>query len=157
LQLQEFEHGKWTAHPLSKTQGPPPSTNVLFRDRGGALWIGTARDGVFRTLGGKTDHFSTVDGLSSDSVLRFFQDREGTLWVATTKGIDSFRDLAVVSYSTKEGMPSDILSTVLASHEGGVWIGGAEALSFLKPGELSAFRTNHGLPGRDITTMSEDH
>ena len=157
LQLQEFEHGRWTAHPLSNGQGPPPSTNVLFRDRGGALWIGTARDGVFRKFGGKTDYFSSVDGLSSDSVLQFFQDREGTLWVATTRGIDSFRDLSVVSYSAKEGMPSDILSTILASHDGGVWIGGAEALSFLKQGELTAFRTNHGLPGRDITTMSEDH
>jgi signal transduction histidine kinase/ligand-binding sensor domain-containing protein len=157
LQLQEFDHGKWAAHPFPKAQGPPPSTNVLFRDRVGALWIGTARDGVFRILGDKTDHFSTIDGLSSDSVFRFFQDREGTLWVATTRGIDSFRDLPVVSYSIKEGIPSDVSSTVLASHDGGIWIGGAEALSFLKQRELSTFRTNHGLPGRDITTMSEDH
>lgn len=157
LQLQEFDHGKWTARPLPKAQDPPPSTNVLLRDRGGALWIGTARDGIFRTLHDNTDHFATEDGLSGDSVLRFFQDREGTLWVATAKGIDSFRDLPVVSYSIKEGMPSDTLSTVLASHDGGVWVGGAEALSFLKQGELSTFRTNHGLPGRDITTMSQDH
>ena len=157
LQLQESDHGKWTARPLPKAQGPSPSTNVLLRDRGGALWIGTARDGIFRTVGDNTDHFATGDGLSSDSVLRFFQDREGTLWVATAKGIDSFRDLPVVSYSIKEGMQSDILSTVLASHNGGVWIGGAEALNFLKQGELSTFRTNHGLPGRDITTMSQDH
>jgi signal transduction histidine kinase/ligand-binding sensor domain-containing protein len=157
IQLQEYEQGKWTAHPLSKTQGPPPSTLALFRDRGGALWIGTARDGVFRTVGDKTDRFSSIDGLSGDSVLRFFQDREGTLWVATARGIDSFRDLPVVSYSIKEGIASDVSSTVLASHDGGVWIGGAEALSFLKQGEVSAFRTDHGLPGRDITTMSEDH
>jgi signal transduction histidine kinase/ligand-binding sensor domain-containing protein len=157
LQLQEFDHGKWTARALPNAQDPPPSTNVLFRDRGGALWIGTSRDGIFRTVSDKTDHFATGDSLSSDSVLRFFQDREGTLWVATAKGIDSFRDLPVVSYSIKEGLPSDILSTVLASHDGGVWIGGAGALSFLKQGELSAFRTNQGLPGRDITTMSQDH
>ena len=157
LQLQEFDYGKWTARALPKAQDPPPSTNVLLRDPGGALWIGTARDGIFRTVDDNTDHFATGDGLSSDSVLRFFQDREGTLWVATAKGIDSFRDLPVVSYSIKEGMPSDILSTVLASHDGGVWIGGAEALSFLKQGELSVFRTNQGLPGRDITTMSQDH
>jgi signal transduction histidine kinase/ligand-binding sensor domain-containing protein len=156
LQLQEFRHGKWTAHPLPKAQGPPPSTNRLFRDREGALWIGTASDGVYRIFGDKTDHFSNADGLSSDSVVRFFQDREGTLWVATTKGIDSFRDLPVVSYSIKEGLVSDSVSTVLASHDGGVWIGGAEALGFLKQDKLSAIRTNHGLPGRDITTMSED-
>ena len=156
LQLQELDHGKWTPHPLPKTQGPPPSTNVLFHDPEGALWIGTASDGVYRIFGDKTDHFSAADGLSSDSVERFFQDREGVLWVASTKGIDSFRDLPVVSYSIKEGLASDSVSTILASHDGGVWIGGAEALGFLKQGKLWAIRTNHGLPGRDITTMSED-
>jgi signal transduction histidine kinase/ligand-binding sensor domain-containing protein len=156
LQLQELDHGKWTAHPLPKAQGPAPSTNVLFRDPEGALWIGTASDGVYRRFGDKTDHFSSADGLSSDSIERFFQDREGVLWVASTKGIDSFRDLPVVSYSIKEGLVSDSVSTILASHDGGVWIGGAEALSFLKQGKLSAIRTNYGLPGRDITTMSED-
>ena len=88
---------------------------------------------------------------------RFFQDREGILWVASTKGIDSFRDLPVVSFSIKEGLASDSVSTILASHDGGVWIGGAEALGFLKQDKLSAIRTNHGLPGRAITTMFEDH
>ena len=156
LQLQEWDHEKWIAHSLPKAEGPPPSTNVLFRDPEGALWIGTASDGVYRIFGDKTDHFSTADGLSSDCVVRFFQDREGVLWVATTKGIDSFRDLPVVSYSIKEGLVSDSVSTILASHNGGVWIGGAEALGFLKQDKLSAIRTNHGLPGRDITTMFED-
>jgi signal transduction histidine kinase/ligand-binding sensor domain-containing protein len=156
LQLQELDNGKWKAHPLPRTQGPPPSTNVLFRDSEGALWIGTASDGVYRIYGDRIDHFSTADGLSSNSVLRFFQDREGVLWVASTKGIDSFRDLPVVSYSIREGLVSDSVSTILASHDGGVWIGGAEALGFVKQGKLSAIRTNHGLPGRDITTMSED-
>jgi signal transduction histidine kinase/streptogramin lyase len=156
LQLQEFDNGRWTARPLPKPQGLPPSTNVLFRDPEGALWIGTASDGVYRIFGDKTDHFFSADGLSSDSVERFFQDREGVLWVASTKGIDSFRDLPVVSYSIKEGLVSDSVSTILASHDGGVWIGGAEALGFLKQDKFSAIRTNHGLPGRDITTMSED-
>ena len=156
LQLQELDHGEWTAHPLPKAQRPPPSTNVLFSDPEGALWIGTASDGVYRIFDDKTDHFSTADGLSSDSVERFFQDREGVLWVASTKGIDSFRDLPVVSYSIKEGLVSDSVSSILASHDGGVWIGGAEALGSLKQDKLSAIRTNYGLPGRDITTMSED-
>lgn len=157
LQLEEFEHGKWTPHPLPKAHGPPPSTNGLFRDRTGALWVSTPSDGVYRIFGGKTEHFSNAEGLSSDSVQgSFFQDREGVLWVATTKGIDSFRDLPVVSYSVNEGLVSDHVSTVLASHNGGVWIGGAEALGFLRQDKLSAIRANRGLPGRDITTMSED-
>ena len=157
LELREFDHGRWKPQRLPNVQGPYPSTNVLFIDPQGALWIGTASDGVYRISGDKIDHFTNADGLSSDSVERFFQDREGILWVASTKGIDSFRDLPVVSFSIKEGLASDSVSTILASHDGGIWIGGAEALGFLKQDKLSAIRTNHGLPGRDITTMFEDH
>ncbi len=96
LQLQELKNAKWTARRLPKAQEPPPSTNRVFRDPEGTLWIGTASDGIYRIYGSKIDHFSNADGLSSDCVERFFQDREGVLWVATTKGVDSFRDLPVV-------------------------------------------------------------
>jgi len=155
LELREFNHGKWSVHHLQNMRGSDPSTDVMFLDAQGMLWIGTASDGVYRISGDQVDHFSSADGLSSDSVLGFFEDREGVLWVATTKGIDSFRDLPVVSFSIREGLASDV-SSILASRNGGVWIGGAEALGFLNEDKLSAIRTNHGLPGRDITTMSED-
>ena len=155
LELREFNQGRWSVHHLPNLQGLDPSTDVLFLDAQGMLWIGTASDGVYRISADKVDHFSSADGLSSDSVLGFFEDREGMLWVATTKGIDSFRDLPVVSFSIREGLASDV-SSILASRDGGIWIGGAEALGFLNQDKLSAVRTNHGLPGRDITTMSED-
>src|SRR5215470_8081287 len=155
LELREFNQGRWTVHHLPSMKGSDPSTDVLFLDAQGMLWIGTASEGVYRISADKVDHFSSADGLSSDSVLGFFEDREGMLWVATTKGIDSFRDLPVVSFSIREGLASDV-SSILASRDGGVWIGGAEALGFLNQDKLSAIRTNHGLPGRDITTMSED-
>jgi signal transduction histidine kinase/ligand-binding sensor domain-containing protein len=158
LELREFDEGRWRVHRLPKVrQGPDPSTNALFLDAQGALWIGTASDGMYRISADKVDHFANVDGLSSDSVGGFFEDREGVLWVSSTKGIDSFRDLPVVSFSIKEGLASDSVSSILGSRDGGIWIGGAEALGFLKGNKLSAIRTNHGLPGRDITTMFEDN
>lgn len=155
LELREYNRGSWSVHHLPNLRGSAPSTDVLFLDAVGTLWIGTASDGVYRISEGKVDHFSSADGLSSDSVLGFFEDREGILWVATTKGIDSFRQLPVVSFSIREGLASDV-SSILASRNGGVWIGGAEALGFLSQDRFSAIRTKQGLPGRDITTMSED-
>jgi ligand-binding sensor domain-containing protein len=155
LELREFNHGRWSAHHLPNMRGSDPSTDVMLLDAQGMLWIGTASDGVYRISADNVDHFSSADGLSSDSVLGFFEDREGILWVATTKGIDSFRQLPVVSFSIREGLASDV-SSILASRDGGVWIGGAEALGFLNQDKLSAIRKNQGLPGRDITTMSED-
>ena len=155
LELREFDRGRWQVRRLPKTPGPLPSASALLIDRQGALWIGTASDGIYRASA-DVDHFTNADGLSSDAILRFFEDREGVLWVASSKGIDSFRDLPVVSFSIKQGLVSDSVSTVLASHSGGVWIGGAEGLGFLEGERLSAIRTKDGFPGRDITTMFED-
>jgi signal transduction histidine kinase/streptogramin lyase len=123
----------------------------------GAVWVGTGRQGIYRIYQGKTDHFASSDGLTADAVAGFFQDREGTLWIATSKGIDSFRDLPVVSYSLKEGLSGDSVSTVLAAQDGTVWIGTSGALDSIRQGKISAIRTNAGLPGRDVTTMYEDH
>jgi ligand-binding sensor domain-containing protein len=121
------------------------------------LWVGTAKRGVYRIYNGRTDHYGSADGLSSDAIAGFFQDREGTLWVASSKGIDSFRDLPVITYSIKEGLSGDSVGTVLAARDGTVWIGNSGTLDLLKENKLSSIRTNHGLPGRDVTTMFEDH
>ena len=56
---------------------------------------------------------------------RFYEDREGNLWVATTKGIDCFRDVRVATFSTREGLATPEVDSVLAARDGTVWIGGA--------------------------------
>jgi signal transduction histidine kinase/ligand-binding sensor domain-containing protein len=157
LELWHFADEAWKHVPLPGVSGPDPGVYAVFADRDGSLWVGTGRRGIFRMYGDKTDHFSNADGLSSDAVAGFFQDREGTLWVASSKGIDSFRGLPVVSFSMREGLTADSVSTVLATRDGKIWIGNSGALDFLKDGRLSAIRTSFGLPGRDVTTMFEDH
>jgi signal transduction histidine kinase/ligand-binding sensor domain-containing protein len=157
LELWHFADEVWKNVPLAGVPGRDPGISALFVDHDGSLWIGTGRRGIFRIYGDKTDHFSSADGLSSDAIAIFFQDREGTLWVASSKGLDSFRDLPVTSFSMREGLTADSVSTVLATRDGTVWIGNSGALDFLKQGKLSAIRTSYGLPGRDVTTMFEDH
>ena len=73
------------------------------------------------------DHFGTADGLSSDFIQRLYEDREGDLWVATSRGVDCFRDLRVTSYGRREGLPSEEVDSVLASRDGTIWAGGLQA------------------------------
>lgn len=157
LELRHFSEGKWKKYNLPDLKGPDPGITALLTDRDGVLWIGTAKRGIYRLHDGKADHYSTADGLSSDGVVRFFQDHEGTLWIATSKGLDSFRDLPVITYSMHEGLTADSVSTVSAGRSGTVWIGNSGGLDILRNGKLSAIRTAEGLPGREVTTSFEDH
>ena len=77
---------------------PLTATSVL-RDRDGGLWVGTTAHGLVHSYGGKTSLFTHNDGLSSDQVYALFEDREGTIWVATSDGLDQFRELPVTSLS----------------------------------------------------------
>ena len=59
---------------------------------------------MFRIHGQRVDIISSSDGLTSDNVFSILEDREGDVWVATTRGIDNFRDLRVTSFSRSEGL-----------------------------------------------------
>lgn len=156
LEIERLSQGRWGHYQLPGIKGEAGVTS-LFVDRDQSIWIGTARRGIYRVHGSEVDHFDSGDGLSSDAIAGFFQDREGTLWVATSKGVDSFRDVRVATFSMREGMSADSVTSVLAARDGSVWIGNSGALNFIKDGKLSAIRTGHGLPGRDVTALFDDH
>jgi signal transduction histidine kinase/ligand-binding sensor domain-containing protein len=157
FELEEFEHGNWTTRAFPGIPVLNSDVTALFVDGNDSVWIGTAKQGVFRIRGNDVDHFASADGLSGDAVSRFYQDAEGTLWVVTSGGIDNFHDLKVASYSMREGLSAAGASSVLASPDGTVWVGNFRALDFLRAGQLFAIRPAHGLPGLNVTTVFEDH
>jgi len=92
------------------------ATNLL-RDHNGGLWIGTTAHGLLHSYGGKTSLFSHNDGLSSNHVNALFEDREGTIWVATSDGLDEFRELPVTSLSVQQGLSRATVTSVLAARD----------------------------------------
>jgi signal transduction histidine kinase/ligand-binding sensor domain-containing protein len=157
LGLQQLLQGTWKAFVKPGLDGTTLEVNSLLLDRESTLWIGTEAQGIYRIRRTKVDHFSSADGLSSDSVNSFYEDREGNLWVATSKGIDSFRNIPVISFSTREGLSADKVDSVLASRNGTVWIGNHRALDFLHQGDVSSIQAKNGLPGGRVTSLLEDH
>jgi signal transduction histidine kinase len=124
----------------------------LFIDRDQSLWMGTSNDGVYRVSGERVDHFRSSDGLTSNMVRAFFEDREGNLWVATSKGLDCFRDTRVVTFSTREGLATDLASSVLASSDGTTWIGNRGSLDVLVADKV----TSIPIPGQRVTSLWQD-
>jgi signal transduction histidine kinase/streptogramin lyase len=155
--LQQLVQGAWKPFVTPELDGSTLEVQALFLDRENALWIGTVKQGIFRIHGEKVDHFHSANGLSSDAVYQFYEDREGDLWVATSKGIDCFRDLRVASFSTLEGLSVDEVDSVLASRDGAVWSSSPGALDVLQQGIVSSIRAGKGLPGYQVTSLLEDH
>jgi len=156
LGLQKFVHGNWQSFLTSEFDGSKVAVIALLLDRENALWVGTTKSGVYRIYRDKVEHFGSTDGLSSDYVYKLFEDREGDVWVATSKGIDSFRDLRIVSFSTPEGLSAEEVDSVFASRDGGIWIGGPSSMDLLRDGQVSYILAERGISG-GATSFFEDH
>src|SRR5260370_40241902 len=124
LGLQRIVQGARQPFAIPELDGSPLQVDGLFLDHENTLWIGTQNHGIYRVRGRKVDHFQSADGLSSDSVNRFYEDREGNVWVSTTRGIDCFRDVRVATFSTREGLATAEVDSGLATQAGTVWVGG---------------------------------
>ena len=136
----------------------PLTAGTVLRDRNGGLWVGTTAHGIVHSYDGKTSMFTHTDGLSSDVVYAVFEDREGTIWVATSDGLDRFRELPVTSLSVKQGLSSATASSVLAARDGTIWIGTTDGLNRWDQGRITIYRrrSNPGLPDDNIHSLFED-
>ena len=165
--ISRFVDGAAEAYPLSRTLPRSPIRGLL-RDRDGGLWA--ASRGVVHIHEGRTDVFTQSDGLSGDFVETVYEDREGTVWVATTAGLDRFRDLAVPTFSANQGLSNTYVGPVLADRDGSVWLGTAEGLKRWKDWRVWAYReraqaardksvqeiVRSGLPDRGVESLFQD-
>jgi signal transduction histidine kinase/ligand-binding sensor domain-containing protein len=115
----------------------------LLRDREGGLWIGTFGHGLIHLHQGEVDTFTESDGLSSETVDDLFEDREGNIWVATTEGLDRFREFAIPTFSVKQGLSGRPM-TALAAKDGSVWFSTSEGLDRFKGGQVTIYRKHRG-------------
>ena len=157
LGLQQLVQGAWKPFEKAGLDGTKLTVATLFVDRQNALWIGTLQQGIYRVYGETVEHFDMSDGLSGNYVRNFYEDRESNLWVVTSKGIDLFHDLPVVTFSTREGLGTEEVESVLASRDGTIWVGGAVSLDAIRPSGVSSLRTGRGLPGSQVGALFEDH
>jgi ligand-binding sensor domain-containing protein len=154
LGLRHLIKGSWQPFVAPGLNGEEIEVSVLFVDSHNTLWVGTVNQGVLRINDGKAERFRSADGLSGDTAAGFYEDREGNLWVATTEGVDSFRDVPVLTFSTREGLDSNLANSVLAAHDGTVWIGNHGSLDYLRGDKLNSIRLG---AGQRVTSLLEDH
>lgn len=123
----------WQTIPTSKKIMDGQS---LFRDRAGALWIGTFRSGLWRIINGKAEHYTQADGLSGNNVTSILEDREGSIWITTTEGIDQFRAQPVVRFGSREGLSADRPGNLLVTRTGDLWVSNVNGVDAFRDGRL---------------------
>ena len=147
--MRRLVDGKAEGYPLSDI-GPQFNSTKLLRDHDCGLWIGTRALGLLHVHQERTDVFAQSDGLSGDSIRALFEDREGNIWVATTNGIDRFRNFAVATISVKQGLSNPEAGSVLAARDGSVWLGTVDGLNRWNNGQITIYRKRRRLlPRRD--------
>jgi signal transduction histidine kinase/ligand-binding sensor domain-containing protein len=119
----------------------------MLRDRGGALWIGTAGQGLFHLSNGRVDSFTQADGLSGDFIQALFEDREGNIWVATMRGLDRFREFAIPTISLKQGLSNSMVLSVVAANDGSMWFATPDGLNRWSNGQMTIYRHPQKTPG----------
>ena len=155
LGLLSLRGGQWSQAEVPGIDSSQLAVGTLMAEQDQSVWIGTEGEGLVRVHHQKADRFAEADGLTGNVVTSMLQDLEGNVWVTTTKGLDCFRKLPVVSYSQRQGLPSDYVGAVTASKDGAVWMGGRNGLATLRSDSLSAIRREDGLPGVRVTTLWE--
>jgi signal transduction histidine kinase len=151
--IRRLVEGKSEEYPLSAGEQP----SRLLRDRDGGMWIGTLDRGLVHVHQGRTDRFALSDGLSGNVVYGFFEDREGNVWVATSDGLDRFRDVSVPTISVKQGLSNASVGSVLAARDGSIWLGTRDGLNRWNDGQVTIYRKrSSGLPDDMVGSLFQD-
>ncbi|HEY0795926.1 MAG TPA: two-component regulator propeller domain-containing protein [Acidisarcina sp.] len=63
----------------------------IHQDETGGLWFGTRTNGLYRWKSGRLAHFTTADGLVSDSIYQILEDGRHYFWMSGPDGVSRVR------------------------------------------------------------------
>ena len=118
--------------------------NVLFRDSGGELWVGTIANGLIRH-DYQRNVTEPVPGAPCTDICAIQEDRQGNIWVSTMNGLGRY-DRTVgqfVNYFAADGIGGNQFSDRAACllGDGTLIFGGTHGLTVFNPIDVSQRRT----------------
>ena len=122
---------------LTNKISPPRFSSFwdVLEDRKGNLWFGTRDSGVYYYNGKSFQHFTTKDGLASNTAIHIYEDRAGNIWFGASRFDARLNDevgqgkslptgqAGFRNFTTKDGFPSNSIRLLLEDKTGKLWFG----------------------------------
>jgi signal transduction histidine kinase/streptogramin lyase len=119
---------------------------------------------VSKYNGKSFENYTTLQGLSDNSIRCIVEDRNGGIWFSTLGGgISKLRSLGLKYYSAIQWLPNWSILDISKDHEGNIWIGsdvgatkydGTHFISFTE--EQGMINTSRGYAGNAVTKTLQD-
>jgi ligand-binding sensor domain-containing protein/signal transduction histidine kinase len=84
--LSEYKYGKFTHDVITAALGEEKIW-ALHQDADGGIWIGTRVHGVYRYSNNQLIHYTTANGLASNSIYSILEDQLGHFWFSGPAGV----------------------------------------------------------------------
>jgi ligand-binding sensor domain-containing protein/signal transduction histidine kinase len=129
---------------------------TIFRDSGGALWVGTNGEGALRIASnGMTNgmaRYTMKQGLVNDFVRVFCESRDGSIWIGTDSGLSRWRDGSFQNFHTAQGLVYGSVRALLEDRSGDLWVATDGGVSRFHDGAWDS----PGLAGEKVWAIHED-
>jgi ligand-binding sensor domain-containing protein/signal transduction histidine kinase len=151
-----FQVRNGVAVPWAHPQLGPLHARNIFRDRSGALWIGTDGDGLIRMDRGQVLRLTARDGLVNNFIRAILQSRDGSMWFGTDEGVSRWTPRGFVNYQMRDGLSYFSTRALLEDRAGDLWIGTDRGLSHLHAGAFLHDAATAGLAEEKVWSIHED-
>ncbi len=138
--LQCLEHGKFTSWTEKNGLcGNKPRTVLESSD--GTIWIGTSGGlNALRPGASKLEQYTTVQGLTMNSVLSLHEDESGALWLGMNRGgLHRYKNGKFTHCSIEHGLFDENVYSILDDGLGNFWMSCNFGVFRVSKAELNAF------------------
>ncbi len=144
------------AVPWSYPKLEPLHARNIFRDRSGALWIGTDGDGLIRIRDGKILRLTVNDGLVNNFIRVITQGRDGSMWFGTDEGVSHWIGHRFVNYRMTSGLSYFSTRALIQDRDGDIWIGTDRGLNHLHNGAFIYDAATAALRQEKVWSIDQD-
>jgi ligand-binding sensor domain-containing protein/signal transduction histidine kinase len=154
VNLFRVHHGKVSPQRFEGIRGV--RIRNVFRDRDGALWIGTEGQGVYRQTNGRLTHYSMTEGLVNNFIRAFLQGGDGSIWIGTDEGVSRWRGQRFTNYQVRDGLSYFSIRSLLEDRNGDIWIGTERGVNHLRGESFVHDEVTEALKDEKVWALHQD-